>query len=582
MTQYISTNNDILDIKLENCTFIDLKNEMIKYNYPINGNKHHRGGVFHHSIWTAKAVEYSWSVTDNNNWIKKSLIDLIPLKYKNFSILAGFLHDIGKLDGRTSVRDFVKPKHDIYGFNMLINSCSNFYNILDNCIHPKNGKQYNKIIAFLAIISKHHLDLGNIMQNKLKVSDYIDNLFKSFSDFPQEIYVFRRSDIDILILILLLIQLCDVIGARPVDYVSKWDFLNNYNELNENLENRKTPWYKYYYDKMGYNAVEAVKNIYLIKRMLYFNTLKEGVGTKLAVKSEYLFNNKEFKVKYSTIPQGLYYYKSMNNPNITENDHKNFKSVSWFGSESTADIYLESKSFGGYQYQFQTNKTLKLLRLDDPNTIETLYKVLYMKYEETNNDYFVTLANKLQFAFGVGKSVRDIRTQKNKRTAFDGVFNYMINYKDIKRNSYHDIDKDIMNEIICPLAKKHNYSFSGYISNPYFNFHEEIALCKPWEDLKFVKLYKKYDFNQKCKIIYGGSIKLKKYQKKYFDILTKMKKKDILNHFNSLNLQVNNNYKKDKLIQILKKNYKDMNKKTNINNKKLLKFIKIIKKTIDN
>lgn len=538
---------DSLEIKLNSCDFADLIKEMQKYEYPQMGNIHHRGGILEHSIWTAKCIESSWDINNENNWIKKLLINNINKKYKNFTILAGFLHDIGKLDGKTTVKDFIKPKHDIHGYNLLTTN-SILYTVLDDCIHPKNGARYNKIIAFLAIISKHHLDIGKIMKRELSIENYISNVFSSFSEFPENIYVFRRDDIDLLILILLLVQLCDVIGSRPFDLQSKWKILNKYplpEEIEEYKKNPKlTPWHRYGYENNGERVVISIQNEYLKQRNLYFNQNNMGIGSNLITEYMLLFNNQDFKIKYSIVPKGVYYFKSMSVGTITQNDHQNFKKVSWFGSESTANIYLENKSFGGFQYQFQTKKELKLIRLDDEQTIFSLFKLLNYFYNTKKDDKYIIMANKLQFAFGVG-----IKDPKNLK--IDKKFTYFPDFNDIKRNSYHTIDLDIMNDIICPLGKENNHNIDGYIANPFFNFHEEIALCRPWEDMKLVKLYKIHSFQEKKTITIGGG---KKNNKK--DLIIKIK-----NFHKNYCLKINTMSKKE-----LRKNIKKYSKNINIEN----------------
>ena len=42
------------------------------------------------------------------------------------------------------------------------------------------------------------------------------------------------------------------------------------------------------------------------------------------------------------------------------------------------------------------------------------------------------------------------------------------------------------------------HDLRGYIAKPASNsFHEEIALCEPWIYMKFVALYKVFDFEKK-------------------------------------------------------------------------------------
>lgn len=502
-----------LDLNLRNCDFKKLKAEMEKYEHPPGGNAHHRAGVLYHSVWSAKAAESLYSAPDTN-WIKKKVLH--P-DYKNFTILASFLHDIGKLDGKTGKENFVKPKHDKYGYNLLINSCSTLYEILDKCIHPKYTQNVNQKIAFLAIIIKHHLDLGDIMQGKLNIDKYIDNIFESLVNFPSDIYIFMRPDIEILIRILTVVQLCDVVGARPFKFDSKWKTLNELPrdiEEHDNFKKDKNliPWIKYGYEKKGEKLVDEIIKVYQEKVQLFFNNNKRGAASKLKEKT-YKVGNLEFV--YSEVPAGVYFFKAMNVGTITKKAHESYKNISWFGSESTADGYLSSKHFGGFQYQFQTRRKLNLLRLDNSKTIVSFYVLLHHMYQRDKKRKYLDIANKLQFAFGVGqKQLKNIKKMVNKK-----FFNFDKNETSLKRISFHEIDIDIMNQLICPFGSEHN--FDGYIATPMFNgasgrgnFHEEIALCTPWKDMKFIKLYKKFDFKTQCRLVRGGAKKINKKKNK--------------------------------------------------------------------
>lgn len=501
-----------LDINLRDCDFKKLKKEMEKYEHPPGGNAHHRAGVLYHSVWSARAAESLYSAPDSN-WIKKKI--LLP-EYKNFTILAAFLHDIGKIDGKMSKEKFVKPKHDKYGYNLLINSCSTIYEILDKCIHPKYTKNVNQKIAFLAIIIKHHLDLGDIMQGKLTIDKYIDNIFESLVNFPSDIYIFMRPDLEILLRILTVVQLCDVVGARPFKFNSKWKTLNELPrdiEEHDNFKKNKNliPWIKYGYEKNGEKIVDEIIRVYQEKIQLFFNSSDRGAASKLKEKV-YKVGNLEFV--YSEVPAGVFFFKAMNVGTITKQAHESYKSISWFGSESTADGYLTSKHFGGFQYQFQTRKKLNLLRLDNSKTIISFYALLNYMYSRDRKKKYLDIANKLQFAFGVGKKqLKSIKQHVNKK-----FFDFDENESTLKRVSFHEIDIDIMKQLICPFGSEHN--FHGYIATPMFNgasgkgnFHEEIAICEPWKDMKFIKLYKKYDFENKCRLVRGGKGKKKPVKK---------------------------------------------------------------------
>jgi len=580
-----------INLKLDNCSFKNIINEMKNYQSPSQGNNHHRGSLLEHSIWTAKTAEYIWSIPKNSdNWIKFFRDQFIPIHFKNFTILAGFFHDIGKLDGKINVNDFIKPKHPSHGYDIITKPERGLYNVLDICINPfTNNMNYNILMAYLAIISKHHQDLGDVMQKKITPDFYIKNIFDSVAEFPTEMYSFRKTDLDFLIPLTIFVSLCDVVGARPMNIKSEWQVLNKY-KLSEELDyftkNREqTPWFRYGYEKNGNKVVTEILKSYQKQKDNYFNTKKEGIGSNVDLKTMKLFNL--FDIKYSIIPKGVYYYKSMSTGTITAKAHQNFKDVSWFGSEHTAVGYLPNSHFGGFTYQFQSRKDLKLIRLDDTDTIVSLLKICQYLYERNSNmknkNNFLVLANKLQFAWGVGLEKRMSINEFD----FNKPFFFNSKFTRILRNSYHNIDKDILVQLLCPLMSIPEHNLDGYIANPFLNFHEEIALCKPWEDMKFIKLYKKFDFNTGAVTKIGGKNRktkkqtkedlLKIIKKHQNDYCKKKSKRELVKSIEKYSKDTKDlkKLKKEELQKILKKLYKKQCKINSKSSKKqLLDFIK--------
>jgi hypothetical protein len=166
---------------------------------------------------------------------------------------------------------------------------------------------------------------------------------------------------------------------------------------------------------------------------------------------------------------------------------------------------------------------MKLLRFDDPGTIVSLYRLLADTYNKTKNDRYVKLAKMLQFATSVGIKKEEIAILKKTFNNKQSYFKYDDNYQNIKRNSYTDIDKVLVKEIICMLGN----GIDGYIARPQLTgFHEEIALCKPWEKLQFISLYKIFFFDtNECKIIGGKKVNKKKKAIKKNDKKVNRKKK---------------------------------------------------------
>ena len=464
---------------------------MKKYEHPHGGNAHHRGGLYEHSIWTARFIEHMWNNKDT--WIYKYIIKFIHPTFKNFTILAGFLHDVGKLDGKMDVKNFIKPTHDKFGYNLLMNKKHPIHDILLKCFTKDSISNYPKVVAFLSLVSLHHLAIGKIMTKKITEDEYINELVNSLINFPEDIYTFRNKDLMDFFLILTLVQLCDVLGARPIGKSDaySWDLLKKNTGLKENLPEHLKPWNKYKYDMYGPGLISSLKEKYTNKLQEITNQKQTSISSTLPIKEMIVYG--QHKLKYSIVKKGVFFYKSMNRK-ITKNDFKNYKDVSWFGSAETAEIYFNKHGFGGFKYQFQTVEDIKLLRFDDPETINSLYKIMNELFNLTNDNKYVKLANMLQFATGVGVKKEDIQKLKIQFKNEKAVFSFDINQSNLKRNSYADIDKVITKEILCMLG----HDLRGYIAKPASNsFHEEIALCEPWIYMKFVALYKVFDFEKK-------------------------------------------------------------------------------------
>ena len=496
--------NNPLILNLNNkCDFNTMRKLMNTYPMPPKENHHHAGNILFHSTWTARHLDKMW---DNKDWIYNDVVKNIPPSYKSFSILAAFLHDIGKLDGKRDVKDFIKPLHPEEGYIYLTKKLKIILPFFSECIkNPKVDVSIYKIIGNLAIISRHHQDLGLIMQGKMTVSKFVESFFNSVSKFPSTLFSYSTDQIDSLFYILLLVSLADVKGARPIGrkYNYSWKMLKQKLSYKEK-ETSTTPWERYGYEIKGKTVLKKVIDIFNRMSKIYFNKEIKSLAFELKTNNMNLIpdgTTKKMNITYSVLPSGVFLYKSMNKK-ITNKDHTTFRRPSWFGSEKTADIYLYNPSWGGYEYQFMTNRPLNLIRLDDDKTISQLMEYLI----KSNQPEYVNL---LKIMTGVG--IKNIEEQKKlykeylkdtKNSSFlKKNLNVDYSKNTITRLSFADVDARIMNEVICQMP------FDGYIAKPLGHLHEEIALCKPWKTTKYVKLYKKFYKNKKiCKFLAQNEI----------------------------------------------------------------------------
>lgn len=504
---------DPLIFKFQNkCNLVDEYKKYSKFKPKYEDGKfpHHSSNVYHHSIWSARRMEWFWD--QKNHWININLIQKINKKYKNLSIFLAFFHDIGKIDGR--INKLIKPNHPTNGYNMIYNQYQFFNKGIFSCIQSDlidNEYQIHKITSILALISLCHQDLGEIMQGKMTVNAYLDK-FISYMQPRQEnfiLYQFQSTDYKLILILLILVSLADVMGARPIVGKSKiWNILNQDIKIKNDPHGAPNPWDQYQYDKNK-------KVQYLIKNILdnftsgmnkVLNTMKTGIVNE-NIKTHYDIKRNPkskqiYKLKVGKIEKGTLLYKAMD-VYITQEDHKNYKTPSWFASSHTAESYIttnENNLGGSYKYIFEVEKDIKSVLIINPKNINTLYQMIY-----DNNDWgFEQKKNYLhllQFAFGINASYE---LQEKLHIKFFGVTSdgrvskkINISHKDtmetadnrIKRWSYHELDMRIMKEIIC------FFGFDGYMApiledHKKGKFHEEIGLCESYKNTKINRLEK--------------------------------------------------------------------------------------------
>ena len=475
----------------------------IQYKHPDEKFNHHTSNVFDHSIWTTRAVDNFWN-KKTNHWIKSKIINDINLKYKNLSLLLAFFHDIGKIDNRTNV--LYKPKHPEHGFDSIYKHFQEISNQIFPCIkydYSNESYHIHKISGFLAIISLCHQDIGKIMKGKMTIQDFIEKISNAVSTF--EPYRFHVLDFKLIVRLVLLISFSDVIGARPVKLISKskWEILNTDLKIKSHPIKEKEPWAFYKYDVKGEKLCDELLK-YLDKYTNnILNTEKKGLAYNIPrIKKEIYMNNKKYNILVGIIKKKTLFYKATNSF-LTQKMHKSWNKPSWFSSSHTADGYLKIEYFGGFKYVFEVENDIELFFLDEPQNMLTLYQmVLDTPNTNKQKDYIIHL---LQYAFGINADL--ILQKKIQKTLFDGrrkfediPNTYSIFSSEFKRKSEHSIDKIIMDIILCPL--NNNFKLDGYMAtrlriDENKTFHEEIALCKPNENLKIIQLEKIYDVKNK-------------------------------------------------------------------------------------
>jgi hypothetical protein len=242
------------------CNLSPLIEQMKRYK--PSKSSHHKGNVFQHSIWTARYVEHTWrnfettrkprstprTESGTENGLFTNLLRLIPPEYMNFTLLAAFLHDIGKLDGEFSVEEH--PEHPLFG-GLLFENCPGVELVLTSCMGSLKRFLGSEAQKFLAGISLFHLYLGNAMQKKISPAEFA-------KEFVATCVSLKEEKIKILMAILLLISLADVKGARPVGTVknSGWKLLTIEIDMEEDLPESETPWFRY-----GYTNFSRVRKI---------------------------------------------------------------------------------------------------------------------------------------------------------------------------------------------------------------------------------------------------------------------------------------------------------------------------------
>lgn len=488
----------IFNFKNNNCNFMQ---EIKKYNkQPKYHNKsfpHHSSNTFHHSIWTARAMETMWN--DESKWFYQVLIkDHIKNEYKNLSLFLAFYHDIGKMDG--DFQNTIKPHHPQYGYNLLINNFESFSKEMFSCIeynYPTSHFKTHKILGILAIISLCHQDFGNVMQGKMKINDYLEKMFYNVENFPG--FKFHILDFNLILRLNLLISFADVIGARPIYYPnnfrSKWNMLNyNINITDSNI----SPWENYRYEE---SAEQITKQILFLFQKITNNKLnmnEQGIASENIERKikNIKINNKTYEILVGVVSEGTLLYKAMGNF-ITQSMHQNYKKASWYASSHTAEIYTGLEGIGGnYKYIFETIKNIELIYLDHPRNIETLYQII-LNNNKFNHNKKISLIHLLQFAFGINASPDFQKKLQKKLIKGEKIIildeeTFGSNDNTMKRWSYHNLDIRIMEEIIC------YFGLDGYMATKIRKFdsgtfHEEIAICRSYENVKIKKLEKIVD-----------------------------------------------------------------------------------------
>jgi len=503
----------IFNFKNNNCSIIKeyKKYKYFEPKYSENSYHHHTSNVYHHSIWSARAMELLWQ--NKNTWIYNDLIKgKINNKYKNLTLLLAFFHDIGKIDGKMD--QLIKINHPQNGYSHIWGYFTDYAKEIFSCIdyeYLNTDFQIHKIIGMLAIVSLCHQDFGDIMQGKMTVNNYLKKMFNHIENFDP--FQFHILDYELILRLILLVSFVDVQGARPINlfHNSDWNLLNKKFTKNKLIVDwNEGPWTKYGYDKRAQKITKKIFERFAEVTNKKLNKNKRGLAGD-DIRKVFITKNIsgiDYTLEAGVMETGTVLYKAMDSF-ITQHMHQNYKAASWFASSHTAEGYTGDGGVGGeYKYIFETKQDVELIFMDNYNNIGIIYDMI-IGNNDWSEDYKLVCINLIQFAFGVNASpslqnkLKDkFVDNKNIKISVQDTFNSPDANMKMKRWSYHFLDLRIMNEILC------YFKFEGYMAkrmNMYNDgtFHEEIALCKGYEVVKIKKLEKIVD--RKNKVVLNNS-----------------------------------------------------------------------------
>ena len=177
---------------------------------------YHQGDLLEHSIWTALYVQKQWE--NQTSWVE----GIDEQEFKSFSIISGFLHDIGK-GGDLEYIYYDKSEHPRTGFEYLTgvktyklgeNKKLNITEMFKN-INLKS-ESYQKACG-LMILS--HYDFGNCIK-KINEGGDLDNIAKKYIQILDkyleecELKNINKNYKLQLYKIIMLISSCDIMGSE--------------------------------------------------------------------------------------------------------------------------------------------------------------------------------------------------------------------------------------------------------------------------------------------------------------------------------------------------------------------------------
>ena len=283
-------NTDALKKCLKNIENIKNEYEL----YLVNNAKFHESkNIFGHSLWVATII-YDLFTNDGEH-IQLPNMQLwasdIDKNYKTVSILAGYLHDIGKIGTSDNFHKLshegVIVEHPYTGFQYLLGYKKFFFR--KNDIHPDYFNIKNELLKcdlikdidyfIIAIASSLHYEFYNIIINGLnvrhnteKISEIeYDDINNEFTLIVNYFYLFsclvKYIDWDIqfdftnnthkdllrnALKICLLISMTDVYGSRYVKISEKFSNISGMNDIPN--ENRHDPPPPDNFVNFGYNS----------------------------------------------------------------------------------------------------------------------------------------------------------------------------------------------------------------------------------------------------------------------------------------------------------------------------------------
>jgi hypothetical protein len=189
--------------------------EMSKFK--LDPNKpcdHHVGHLLQHSKWTAEHFIKSFRCKTKLTRFTKFLVNK---KDRRIAVLAGFLHDLGKMGDRKYVYSS-KPDHPRTGYNYMLGRTPFYFGKtpIKICKFLKDAFYLtNKDLALIAITNEMHYDMGNIALKKQTFQGFIKKLKVAASECERRFHLINPLNLSFLVKLCIAVSAADICGAHP-------------------------------------------------------------------------------------------------------------------------------------------------------------------------------------------------------------------------------------------------------------------------------------------------------------------------------------------------------------------------------